>query len=229
VTSTAILIPARYESTRFSGKPLCDLAGYPMIRRVADAASKSGYPVYVLTDDTRVANCVSDTYPVIIDKSTYTNGTERCSGAVNTTEELKTYEHIINVQGDMPDVSIEMIEECISGLNNYQVSTVYTTMPNEERLNPNSVKCILSRDRVLWMARGIVGYGAWHLGVYGYKAEILRRYNGLPTTEEEILESLEQLRWLKNDINIGALPVRFEGVEINTVEDLHRWRENARS
>ena len=102
--STAILIPARYGSTRFPGKPLELLDSVPMIRRVADAARESGLPVYVLTDDQRVANCVNDAYTVLIDETDYDNGTERCAGALKQ-DYLDKYDTFINVQGDMPDVT----------------------------------------------------------------------------------------------------------------------------
>ena len=105
--STAILIPARYGSTRFPGKPLALLDNVPMIKRVFDAASKSGLPTYVLTDDTRIAD-MFEQHQVIIDLAEYENGTERCAGAV-AMRTLDEFDQFINVQGDMPDVTIDMI------------------------------------------------------------------------------------------------------------------------
>ena len=220
--STAILIPARYGSTRFPGKPLELLDGVPMIRRVADAARESGLPVYVLTDDQRVANCVNGAYTVLIDPVDYDNGTERCAGAL-TQDYLDKYDQFINVQGDMPDVTTDMIEKCISSLQHYPVSTVFTEMPEEKQNDPNSVKMVRAGDSALWFGRGMTGYGEWHLGVYGYKRNALEMYPNLIVEREEEVEKLEQLRWLKNGWQIGCLSVQYKGTEINSPEDVDIW------
>lgn len=222
--STAILIPARYGSTRFPGKPLELLDGVPMIRRVADAARESGLPVYVLTDDQRVANCVNGAYTVLIDPVDYDNGTERCAGAL-TQDYLDKYDQFINVQGDMPDVTTDMIEKCISSLQHYPVSTVFTEMPEEKQNDPNSVKMVRAGDSALWFGRGMTGYGLWHLGVYGYRRNSLGLYSNLEVTLEEEVEKLEQLRWLKNGWQIGCLSVYYNGVEINAPEDVVEWQQ----
>ena len=220
--STAILIPARYASTRLPGKPLELLDGVPMIRRVADAARESGFPVYVLTDDQRVANCVNDAYTVIIDQIDYDNGTERCAGALKQ-DYLDKYDTFINVQGDMPDVTTDMVDNCIIKLQKYPVSTVFTTMPEEKQNDPNSVKMIRAGDSALWFGRGMTGYGELHLGVYGYRRDALNLYPTLSVTEEERIEKLEQLRWLKNGWQIGINSVYYKGTEINTPDDVDRW------
>lgn len=224
--STAILIPARYASTRLPGKPLELLDGVPMIRRVADAARESGFPVYVLTDDQRVANCVNDAYTVIIDQIDYDNGTERCAAALKQ-DYLDKYDTFINVQGDMPDVTIEMIEKCIEQLSyNSAISTVYTDMPEDKQNDPNSVKMITAYpSKSLWFGRGLTGYGKWHLGVYGYKRHALAAYPNLKVTQEETIEQLEQLRWLKSGWQIGCSSVYYNGTEINTPDDVDRWHD----
>ena len=219
---TAILIPARYGSTRFPGKPLALLDGVPMIRRVADAARELGLPVYVLTDDQRVANCVDDAYTVLIDETDYDNGTERCAGAIKNAM-FDKYDQFINVQGDMPDVTVEMIEKCVFSLIHYPVSTVFAKMPEEEQNNPNSVKMVRAGDQALWFGRGMTGYGDWHLGVYGYRKTALQAYLHLQVPKEEHIEKLEQLRWLKRGWQIGCKSVYFNGVEINTPEDVEVW------
>ena len=219
--STAILIPARYGSTRYPGKPLALLDSVPMIKRVYDACTASKIPTYVLTDDTRIADKF-EPHQVIIDLEDYENGTERCAGAV-AMRTLDDFDQFINVQGDMPDVTVDMIEKCIFSLIHYPVSTVFAKMPEEEQNNPNSVKMVRAGDNALWFGRGMTGYGDWHLGVYGYRKAALQAYPHLHIEREERVEKLEQLRWLKNGWQIGCLSVYFNGVEINTPKDVEEW------
>ena len=223
MTSTAILIPARYGSTRFPGKPLISLDNIPMIRRVFERCRKTGLDTYVLTDDKRIADKFQP-HQVIIDLEDYENGTERCAGAV-AMRTLDDYDQFINVQGDMPDVTAELIEKCIASLSQYQVSTVYTAMPSKMQNDPNSVKMVRAGDQALWFGRGMTGYGEWHLGVYGYHKQALQAYPHLLVEAEERIEKLEQLRWLKNGWQIGCTSVYFNGVEINTPEDVETWQQ----
>ena len=221
MTSSAILIPARYASTRLPGKPLIELDGVPMIKRVYDACVASKIPTYVLTDDQRIAQVFKNT-SVIIDDTPYENGTERCAGAIDL-DYMQKYDQFINVQGDMPDVTVDIIHKCIVSLNQYEVSTVYTKMTKELQNDPNSVKLIRSDYNALWFGRGMTGYGDWHLGAYGYRRNALSLYSNLEVTQEEQVEKLEQLRWLKNGWQIGCLSVQYNGVEINSPEDVEEW------
>lgn len=223
MSKTAILIPARYASTRFPGKPLVELDGVPMIKRVYDACIASNLPTYVLTDDRRIANLIPDRHFWIDEQDEYSNGTERCAGAVKYCPQLKQYDKFINVQGDMPDATTDMVDKCISSLQHYSVSTVFTTMPEEKQNDPNSVKMVRAGDQALWFGRGMTGYGEWHLGVYGYKRNALEMYPNLIVEREEEIEQLEQLRWLKNGWQIGCLSVYYNGVEINAPEDVDEW------
>ena len=225
MTSTAILIPARYGSTRYPGKPLAKLDGVPMIKRVYDACTASKIPTYVLTDDMRIYELFGSD-KCFIEQVDYANGTERCAGAIKH-DFFSEYDQFINVQGDMPDVTVEMIEKCAESLSyNYSVSTVYTDMPDEMQNDPNSVKMIHAYpNQALWFGRGITGYGEWHLGVYGYKRHALVAYPNLKVTQEETVEQLEQLRWLKSGWKIGAQSVYFNGVEINSPEDVDTWQQ----
>ena len=225
MTSTAILIPARYNSSRFPGKPLCDLGGKTMIERVYETCAETGLDTYVLTDDLSIALLFNDNN-CRVDTEEYNNGTERCAGALKL---IKKYDQYINVQGDMPDVTADMIETTRIQLNQYKVSTVCTMMPKEEQNNPNSVKLVRGNGKCLWFGRGMTGYGDWHLGIYGYQREALQSYPNLIGTREERIEKLEQLRWLKNGWDIGVLPVQFDGIEINTPEDMEKWNENIRA
>ena len=222
MTSTAILIPARYNSSRFPGKPLTLLDGVPMVKRVYDKCVATGYDTYVLTDDMSIANLFDDN-TCRVDTTDYQNGTERCAGAISL---IRKYDQYINVQGDMPDVTEEMIEKTIWHLKNYPITTMCAMMPEEQQNDPNTVKLVRAADKCLWFGRGMKGYGDWHLGIYGYKRNALEMYTGLTGTREERIEELEQLRWLKNGWNMGVLPCEFNGVEINTPEDVRIWNES---
>ena len=223
MNKTAILIPARYASTRFPGKPLVELDGVPMIKRVYDACVASKIPTYVLTDDMRIFELFNSTN-CWIDETPYENGTERCAGAIKN-DFFKDYNQFINVQGDMPDVTQLMIERCIEWLKYYPISTVFTAMPEEMQNDPNSVKMVRAGDQALWFGRGLTGYGEWHLGVYGYKRNPLEFYRTMEVTQEEEVEKLEQLRWLKSGWQIGCSSVYFKGTEINSPEDVDTWHK----
>ena len=229
MTSSAILIPARYNSTRFPGKPLTLLDGVPMIKRVYNACKATGLPTYVLTDDMRIFEQFGARACWIDQENDYENGTARCAGAVSNTmftKYLGHYNQFINVQGDMPDVTPEMIEKCIFGLKHYPLATVCTPIKDERLDDPNTVKLVRAGDKVLWMGRGMSGYGDQHLGVYGYKREALDLYDTLVSTREERIEKLEQLRWLKSGWSMSVFPVEFNGIEINTPQDAEKWNES---
>jgi len=220
--TTAILIPARYGSTRFPGKPLVPLNNIPMIRRVYERARTSGLDTYVLTDDVRISNMFG-TNNCILDDQDYLNGTERCAGALSQPL-LEHYTHFINVQGDMPDITVRIIETVEYGLKYADVVTVHTEMEPELKSDPNTVKMVLGKNEALWFGRGFT-YGEHHLGIYGYSREALERYPTLSITAEESIEQLEQLRWLKNGCKIGTHPVYFNGIEINSPEDAEEWHK----
>jgi 3-deoxy-manno-octulosonate cytidylyltransferase (CMP-KDO synthetase) len=227
--NTAILIPARYGSTRFPGKPLAMLDGIPMIKRVYDACSASKIPTFVLTDNKTIAQCIQSAGGgVYIDSTDYDNGTERCAGAIRS-RKFDEFDQFVNVQGDMPDVTTEMIEKCLFSLKHYSVSTVFTEMPPCMQDDPNSVKMVRAGDQALWFGRGMTGYGDWHLGVYGYRKNALQMYPSMQVEKEERVEKLEQLRWLKSGWQIGCLSVQFNGTEINTPEDIETWHHNKSS
>ena len=224
--STAILIPARYGSTRYPGKPLAMLDGVPMIKRVYDACVASKIPTYVLTDSLRIFELFGPN-ACWIDEADYDNGTARCAGAIKN-DFFSAYDQFINVQGDMPDVTLEMIEKTEWHLQHYHVTTMRTTMPEEKQNDPHTVKLVRDADKCLWFGRGMTGYGDWHLGIYGYTRRALEQYDTLTITKEENIEKLEQLRWLKNGWDIGVLPCKFDGMEINTPEELEQWNERSR-
>ena len=212
---TAIHKPARYQSARYPGKMLAEVNGKPLIRHVFDICNQTDHHVIVLTDHEDIAKQV----PNFVMTGEADNGTERCCDAIQG----MGFGQYVNVQGDMPDITPAMIERCIEHLSKYSVTTLYTTMPKEKQNDPNTVKMIRAKDQALWFGRGMTGYGDWHLGIYGYSATALRMYKKLEIPDEEHIEKLEQLRWLKNGWQIGCLNVNFNGVEINTPEDLEEW------
>lgn len=227
MTSTAILIPARYGSTRFPGKPLCDLGGLPMIVRVYEQCVKSGLPVFVLTDNLSI-NDHFDINTCIVDNNQYNNGTERCAGAVTKSILLERYDRFINVQGDMPDVTLEIINAVYRELNFFSVVTAYTDMDPALQSDPNVVKMIKGKQLAHWFGRGF-NYGYHHLGVYGYRRYHLEQYYNWPPSKEENIEKLEQLRWYDHDVMIRAVKVNFSGIEINTPEDAEKWNDSWKS
>ena len=231
MNKTAILIPARYGSTRFPGKPLVSLNGIPMIRMVYEkcrkAAKELNCDVYVLTDDERITERFM-AHEFWLDTADYANGTERCAGFAKTKQGEK-YERYINVQGDMPDVTTDIIKYVYYNLNQYELTTVHTDMDPKLRDDPNSVKMIEGAGRALWFGRGFTKYGKHHLGVYGYHRDKLLQYTDMPVTAEEDIEQLEQLRWLKNGCTIGTESVYFKGIEINSPQDVEAWHQNKHS
>ena len=220
--STAILIPARYGSTRYPGKPLVQLDGKTMIDRVVDACKETGLKTVVLTDDIRIHKQIMNKCMCIMHHDDYQNGTERCAGAISD-EWLKKQTHFINVQGDMPDITPEMIFAIKDLLDNgADVATVYTDMDPVLKEDPNTVKMIKGTTAAQWFGRGFT-YGYHHLGVYGYTREALTMYPILKKTEEEDIEKLEQLRWIKNGWQIAVNHVQYKGTEINAPEDVKAW------
>ena len=225
MTSTAILIPARYKSSRFPGKPLCDLGGKTMIERVYEKCKETGFDTYVLTDSMQIAR-LFDWETCWIDQSiSFDNGTERCAGAIDG-DLFRNYNRFINVQGDMPDVTADMIHKVNDHLKHWNITTAYTDMPEEMQNDPDTVKMTRSGDKSLWFGRGMTGYGEWHLGIYGYRRNTLQLYPTYEVSIEEEVEKLEQIRWLKAGWDIGCVHVDFNGIEIKTPEDMEKWNES---
>ena len=222
--STAILIPARYNSSRFPGKMLTDLNGQTLIERVCEKCVQTGFDVYVLTDHAGIANKF-DKGSVIIQSPSESilNGTERCRHAVQNDSRLEKYTRFINVQGDMPDITPEIIIAVRRLLRDYDVSTAYTNISEQDRKDPNVVKAVVYDDELEWCGRGFTN-GYRHLGVYGYSKHAIKGHYPKNPCSAELRSNLEQLRWLENGVTIGAAKVFFNGIEINTPYDLELWR-----
>jgi len=217
--TTAILIPARLNSSRFPRKMLAELNGYPLVKHVYDRCWNAGYETYVLTDSQEIAD-ILPSKRVIMTSLDHENGTSRCMEVI---DEVLQYDRYINVQGDMPDITPEIIRAVELELQRSDVTTAYTPMDFNLRNDPNSVKMIHSRGRAHWFCRASLMYGDHHLGIYGYNREAKAMYNTSQKFPEEDIEKLEQLRWIQNGIKIGVVEVEFDGIEIHTPEDLVEW------
>lgn len=236
------IIPARYASTRFPGKPLAILGGKPIIQRVYEQVSKTLSEVYVATDDERIFSTVeSFGGKAVMTSPNHKSGTDRIKEAA---EKLGTdADVIINVQGDEPIILPEQIEtvcRCFDDKST-QIATLgkpFTAEQDFEMLsNPNSPKIVVDHNsRAMYFSRSIIPFirgkekTEWlksfpflkHIGLYAYRREVLQEVTSLPQSSLEIAESLEQLRWLQNGYTIKVGITDAETIGIDTPEDLKR-------
>jgi len=238
MTFTAI-IPARYASTRFPGKPLAVLGGKTVIQRVYEQVSSVLSEVYVATDDERIFECVeSFGGKAVMTRSDHKSGTDRIQEAV---EKIGTQaDVIINVQGDEPFIQPSQIQTLMQLFDepSTQIGTLGKLFESLETVeNPNSPKIVTDvRGFALYFSRSVIPYirgkeqKNWfseypflkHLGVYAYRREVLAEVTRLPQSSLEKAESLEQLRWLQNGYRIRVGLTDVETVGIDTPEDLQR-------
>ena len=236
------IIPARYASTRFPGKPLADMKGKYMIQRVYEQARKVLDHVCVATDDDRIFNAVqSFGGEVVMTSAQHRSGTDRCFEAYRT---LGGHEDVvINIQGDEPFIKPEQIESLIACFDSPQIQIATLVRPFEASegyevlANPTSPKVVLNeRHEALYFSRSIIPYlrgvepAEWltrhtyykHIGMYGYRADVLGQITCLPQSSLELAESLEQLRWLQNGYTIKVGITTQETIGIDTPADLEK-------
>ncbi len=235
------VIPARYASTRFPGKPLTVIGGVTMIERVyrqAQAAANLG-GVVVATDDERIANHVrSFGGKVVMTSPEHPSGTDRCAEALLKTE--GDWEGVVNIQGDEPFILPDQINLVCAVLeqDEVQIATLVKEIVSADELqNPNSPKVVLaSNGNALYFSRQPIPFfkgadiGEWtnhhtyykHIGIYGYHADVLMQLTKLPKGKLEIAESLEQLRWLEAGFAIRTAVTDLETIAIDTPEDLKK-------
>ncbi|NEM98390.1 3-deoxy-manno-octulosonate cytidylyltransferase [Pontibacter burrus] len=238
------IIPARYASTRFPGKPLTDINGKTMIRRVYEQASAAGLAeVIVATDDERILSHVLDFGgKAVMTGEHHQSGTDRCFEAYKLNN--KPYEYIINIQGDEPFIKpeqIDLVASCFKRPNTQLATLVKKITTEEELFNVNAPKVVLSTSGdALYFSRQPIPYcrnvpqDIWHkqhayykhIGIYGYRADILEQITQLPPSALELAESLEQLRWLENGFKITTALTEFETIGIDSPEDLQRVMNN---
>lgn len=230
------IIPARYGSTRFPGKPLVEINGKSMIRRVIDQAKKctSLSEVWVATDDERIFSHVEE-YGC---KAIYTS--ENCnSGTERICELLPHFENdfdfVLNIQGDEPFVHVESLEELATALTSSQrdIATLAVQIESTEEANDsNRVKVVFSTSgRALYFSRSIIPFARngqpnyfKHLGVYAYTTKALQMIEILQASHLELTESLEQLRWIENDLTISIVVTSHDSTGIDTPEDLLKYQ-----
>jgi len=226
------IIPARYASSRFPGKPLADILGKSMIQRVYEQCKKASSlsTVIVATDDDRIFNhVISFKGEALMTATTHLSGTDRCNEVVQS---LATkYDIAINIQGDEPFINPEQINQITSLFNSEKVSIATLAKKIEDEVlitDENSPKAIFDENGIaLNFCRITPKYSTGkdyfkHIGIYGYLTETLAEICKLPPSENELKERLEQLRWLDNNYRIKVGITTYEGVSIDTPEDIKK-------
>ena len=234
------LIPARYASTRFPGKPLAMLGGKSVIQRVYEQVSQVVDETYVATDDQRIFDAVEAFGgKVVMTRSDHKSGTDRIEEAA---EKIGgDYDVVVNVQGDEPFIQASQIETVCKCFDDptTQIATLGKPFGNDMEAigNPNSPKIVVDKNGfALYFSRSVIpfvrgkGTAEWpssypflkHLGLYAYRRDVLREVTQLPQGMLEKAESLEQLRWLENGYRIRVGLTDTETVGIDTPADLER-------
>ena len=240
------VIPARYESSRFPGKPLAIIGNKPMIQRVYEQAEKAMDLVYVATDDKRIYDVVM-AYggKAVMTSSSHQSGTDRCAEAADLIieETGRRTDIIINIQGDEPFIKpeqIELVKSCFDS-SDVQIATLIREVEKKEDiLNPNQPKVIIdTKGDAIYFSRSAIPFvrdaepGEWtakhtfykHIGLYAYRTETLKKITLLPRSPLEIAESLEQNRWLENGFRIRTAVTLWESLGIDTPADLEKARK----
>jgi 3-deoxy-manno-octulosonate cytidylyltransferase (CMP-KDO synthetase) len=237
------IIPARYASTRFPGKPLVEINGVSMIRRVYEQASKCGSlsAVIVATDDERIMKHVSEFGgTAVMTSASHPSGTDRCFEAykVNSSNE----EIIVNIQGDEPFIQpaqIDLICSCFAKRDTEIATLVKKIITQEELFNENIPKVILTENKeAAYFSRQTIPFfrgvdkNEWlkkheyfkHIGMYAYRKDVLEKITGLNPSSLEVAESLEQLRWLENGFKIRVEITDVESQAVDVPSDLDKLK-----
>ena len=240
-----VIIPARYASTRFPAKLLALLGGKPVIERVYEQVKGVVERVVVATDDERIYQAVEAFGGEVVMTSTeHRSGTDRCWEAYQKVGQQ--YDVVINVQGDEPFIAHSQLRAIMACFEDEatDIATLVKPFAEEDGLaaleNPNSPKVVLdAASRAIYFSRSVIPYlrgverSEWlkehtfykHIGMYAFRADVLREITALPQSALEKAESLEQLRWLENGYKIGVGISDVETVGIDTPEDLERAEE----
>lgn len=237
------IIPSRYNSSRFPGKPLIDINGKTMIERVYNQTQKAKLvdKVIVATDDERIFQEVKRFKGnVLMTKNTHESGTERCGEVI---EQEGNYDVIINIQGDEPLIDPNQIDDVLAAFKNedIKIATLIKELKDiDEVHNPNRVKVVLNKkSEAIYFSRNPIPFIAnvpkeewlekakfWkHIGIYAWRKTILEEIINLPSSLLEKQESLEQLRWLFNGYKIQTVVTTIETPNIDSPEDLEKVLE----
>lgn len=236
------IIPARYSSSRFPGKPLALLGGKPVIEHVYRQVSSVMEDVFVATDDQRIYDAVEAFGgKAIMTRSDHKSGTDRICEALEKVG--GSFDVVINIQGDEPFIQksqLETVMQCFDDPRT-QIATLGKPFESMEAVeNPNSPKIVLDNDGyALYFSRSVIPFvrgkehEEWlshfpylkHIGLYAYRTEVLMEISKLPQSTLELAESLEQLRWLQNGYKIKVGLTDVETIGIDTPEDLQRAEE----
>jgi 3-deoxy-manno-octulosonate cytidylyltransferase (CMP-KDO synthetase) len=240
------IIPARYASTRLEGKPLADICGKPMIQHVYERVNKALQNVYVATDDNRIVDAVkSFGGNVVLTSAQHNSGTNRCLEAYEIIEKLtgESYDVIINIQGDEPMIEPAQLNEltaCFDNPTTELATLVAKVTNNEDLLNKSEVFVTFDKNmKALYFSRAVipeikdVEKSEWlnmntyykHIGLYAYTPSALQRFAGLPQSNLELTEGLEQNRWLENGYSIYLAVTKYESAPVDTKEDLEKIRK----
>lgn len=240
------IIPARYASTRFPGKPLAMIQGKSMINRVYKQAlkAKSLSKVVVATDDSRIFDHINNFGGnVVMTAKNHLNGSSRCLEVIENSNEQ--FDAVINIQGDEPYIDPEQINQlaALFKKQNVEIATLVKKVQTEEELfNPNVVKVVFDNNKqALFFSRQAIPFlrgikmDEWitehsfykHIGIYGYRPGILKEIVSLAPAELERVESLEQLRWIENGYSIKLGITTLEGDAVDTPEDLLKLTNKA--
>ncbi|MCB2081053.1 MAG: 3-deoxy-manno-octulosonate cytidylyltransferase [Hyphomicrobiales bacterium] len=234
------IIPARMASTRLPGKPLATIAGAPMIVHVLRAAERAETgPVYVACAEQEIADAVAaQGGNAVLTCPDHPSGTDRIAEALEKIDPDHHYDVVVNVQGDLPTMSPQIIQDVLRPLVNPEMDMATLVAPiesAEELHNPNVVKAVVSFDekrdtgRALYFTRAPAPSGEgphWHhIGIYAYRRETLRRFTALPASPLEQQERLEQLRALEAGMVIGVAISHTVPFGVDTPEDLEKARK----
>lgn len=237
------IIPARYASTRFPGKPLAMIGGKPMIQHVYQRVSAVGAisATMVATDDQRIVDCVGGFGgKVMLTSGKHRSGTDRCGEVMQRLgSDARQYDIVINIQGDEPFVDASQLETLIQALRDdasAQIATLKKRIGSTDRLlSHNAVKVVTDlRGNALYFSREPIPHcrgveqRLWlndvayfkHIGIYAFRRTTLEQLVTLPQTPLELCESLEQLRWLENGYKIAVRETNVENASVDTPEDL---------
>lgn len=232
------IIPARYQSTRFPGKPLAMINDKTMIQWVYENVKNALAEVWVATDDDRIFEAVQKFGGnVLKTQSTHKSGTDRCAEAARILEREVGFDVVINIQGDEPFIHPEQIEQLKSCFDKEtQIATlVKKIVTTEELFNVNRPKVVLDKQQqAIYFSRSPIPFvrgeeeNYWlrvntfwaHIGMYAYRNDILQEITKLKPSKLEIAESLEQLRWIENGIKIKTAVTDHQSIGIDTPDDL---------